>query len=73
VKGKQFILALRDYYIQKVARREHEERDSAHLALEFIDFPRLGSILEVFDDDASGYVTVAEVNKFTSSRPLDWR
>jgi hypothetical protein len=73
VKGRQFILALRDHYVEKVAKHEHDDSDAAHIALEYIDFPRLGNILEVFDDDASGYVTVSEVNRFTSSRPADWR
>jgi hypothetical protein len=56
-----------------VAQDEYDASDAADVALVYIDFPRLGQILEVFDDDASGYVTVAEVNKFTSSRPADWR
>ena len=73
VKGCQFILALRDHYVEKVAKHEHDDGDAAQTALEYIDFPRLGHILEVFDDDASGYVTVAEANKFTSWRPADWR
>jgi hypothetical protein len=73
VKGHQFILALRDYYVEKVANHEHDDSDAAHITLEYIDFPRLDNILEVFDDDTSGYVTVAEANKFTSSRPADWR
>ena len=34
---------------------------------------RLQSIAEAFDDDSSGFVTIAEVNQFTSSRPKDWR
>jgi hypothetical protein len=56
-----------------VASDEQDASDAADVALVYIDFPRLGHILEVFDDDASGYVTVAEVNRFTSSRPPNWR
>jgi hypothetical protein len=73
VEGHQFILALRDHYVDKMARHEHDGSDVAQTALGYIDFPRLGHILEVFDDDSSGYVTVSEANKFTSSRPADWR
>jgi hypothetical protein len=29
-------------------------------------------ILEAFDDDASGWITVAEANTFTSSRPENY-
>jgi hypothetical protein len=41
--------------------------------MDYIDFSRLRGILEAFDNDVSGYITVAEINKFTSSRPSDWR
>ncbi|KAF7319371.1 VPS13 domain-containing protein [Mycena chlorophos] len=40
--------------------------------LDFINVVRLQPISEAFDDDASGFVTIAEVNAFTTSRPLDW-
>lgn len=42
-------------------------------ALEWIGVSRLQAIAEAFDDDGSGFITVAEVNNFTSSRPPDWR
>ena len=42
-------------------------------ALAFISFVRLQPVIEAFDDDASGLVTVAEVNAFTRSCPLGWR
>ncbi|KAF7329876.1 VPS13 domain-containing protein [Mycena kentingensis (nom. inval.)] len=41
-------------------------------ALEYIDVVNLQAISEAFDDDASGFVTTAEVNAFTAGRPLDW-
>nr|GAT44772.1 predicted protein [Mycena chlorophos] len=41
-------------------------------ALDFISVVRLQPISEAFDDDASGFVTVSEVNTFTSMRPHDW-
>jgi hypothetical protein len=42
-------------------------------AIKFIDVMRLQPILEAFDDDASGFITIEEMNRFTSSRPIDWR
>ncbi|KAJ7057115.1 hypothetical protein C8F01DRAFT_1372411, partial [Mycena amicta] len=40
--------------------------------LDFINVVRLQAISEAFDDDASGFITVAESNAFTTARPLDW-
>ena len=42
-------------------------------ALRFISVNYARTILEAFDEDASGFVTVKEVNDLTRSRPLDWR
>jgi hypothetical protein len=42
-------------------------------AIKFIDLTWLQPISEAFDDDASGFITITEVNRFTSSRPGDWR
>ena len=69
MKARQFILALRDHYVD---RAEHSSADQASPCIEYLDFPRLRHILEVFDEDASGYITVGEVNKFTGARPRDW-
>lgn len=33
----------------------------------------LQPLSEAFDDDVSGFVTVAEANAFTTLRPLEWR
>jgi hypothetical protein len=41
-------------------------------ALEYITIQRVQPIMEALDDDASGFVTIAEVNDFTSARPPDW-
>ncbi|KAI0766856.1 hypothetical protein BD413DRAFT_567569 [Trametes elegans] len=41
-------------------------------ALQYIDLNNLSAIAEAFDDDASGFITVTEVNQFSSSRPQDW-
>ena len=42
-------------------------------AIKYIDIVRLQPILEAIDDDASGFITIEEMNNFTSSRPIDWR
>lgn len=47
--------------------------NSDQWALRYIGLNYVRSILEAFDDDASGFVTVKEANSFTRSRPLDWR
>ncbi|KAF9076960.1 hypothetical protein BDP27DRAFT_1397990 [Rhodocollybia butyracea] len=41
-------------------------------ALQYIDILYLQPLLEAFDDDISGFVTITEVNEFTASRPQDW-
>ena len=41
--------------------------------MKYIDIVRLQPILEAIDDDALGFITIGEVNRFTSSRPFDWR
>ena len=47
--------------------------DEDRWALDWIDISRLQAISEAFDDDASGFVTISEVNQLTSSRPIEWR
>jgi hypothetical protein len=42
-------------------------------AIKYIDIVRLQPILEAIDDDASGFITIEEMNQFTSSRPRFWR
>ena len=37
--------------------------------IEYITLTRVRSVLEAFDDDASGWISVREANVFTSSRP----
>jgi hypothetical protein len=78
------VLALRDYYLDKLALEAdavpdmdtsaiHNSTDPDAWAIKYIDVMWVQPILEAFDDDASGFITVAEVNRFTSSRPVDWR
>ncbi|KAM5530344.1 hypothetical protein V8D89_015985 [Ganoderma adspersum] len=83
VKARHFVLALRDHYLQHVKRKRETPHtddvksrvaDGDEWALEWININRLQAIIEAFDDDASGFITVAEVNEFTTtpSRPAEW-
>jgi hypothetical protein len=77
------VLALRDYYHEQFAVEAEgasgmgasidSSRNPDGWAIKFIDITRLQPILEAFDDDASGFITISEMNRFTSSRPADWR
>ena len=76
------MLALRDYYRQQVKQKREAPHsdgvksrlaDEDEWALEWININRLQAIIEAFDDDASGFITVEEVNYFTTSRPKEWR
>ena len=84
VKARHFVLALRDNYLDKLTLESDgipdtstsaisNSTDPDAWAIKYIDVMRVQPILEAFDDDASGFITVAEVNRFTSSRPVDWR
>ncbi len=83
VKARHFVLTLRDFYREQLEvkkRQKHgleevESRlnDQDEWALEYINLSKLQAISEAIDDDASGFVTIAEVNQFTTSRPKDWR
>ena len=42
-------------------------------ALEYINVRLIQPLMEAIDDDASSFVTVSELNNFTSSRPEGWR
>jgi len=67
-------MALKDYYIEKAAGESAGSLVGADKwALKYINVNRARTILEAFDDDASGFVTIQEVNAFTRARPLDWR
>ena len=77
------MLALRDHFLEQLAAEAegvvgmtstiYSSRNPDVWAIKFIDVTRLQPILEAFDDDASGFITISEMNRFTSSRPADWR
>ena len=74
VKARHFVLALKDYYADMAAGGDDEGVTSLdRWAMWFIGVNYTRNILEDFDDDASGFITVKEANDFTRSRPLDWR
>jgi hypothetical protein len=54
-------------------REVDDSLNSDAWAIKFIDLAWLQPISEAIDDDASGFISVNEVNRFTSSRPADWR
>lgn len=41
-------------------------------ALQYINVFRVQQLVEAIDDDVSSFVTVDEINAFTSERPLGW-
>ncbi|KAI1785559.1 hypothetical protein LXA43DRAFT_1115141, partial [Ganoderma leucocontextum] len=84
VKARHFILALRDYCLEKLDKLRKNERtfsdcdyptrvtEQDEWTLEYINVTRLQALIEAFDDDASGFITVGEANAFTTARPADW-
>ena len=42
-------------------------------ALKYISVNRIQALMEALDDDNSSFVTVNEINNFTSRRPEGWR
>ncbi|KAK7042365.1 hypothetical protein R3P38DRAFT_2890069 [Favolaschia claudopus] len=78
VKARHFCMALRDHFQEEqhqgINGQAHANTvvEADMWALQYIDVVYLQAISEAFDDDASGFITVAEVNAFTTARPLDW-
>jgi hypothetical protein len=67
-------VALKDHYAKKASKHlDSATGDPDSWALEYIAIGHKQSILEAFDEDYSGFVTVDEVGRFTQSRPSDWR
>ena len=66
-------MSLKDYYVEKATSEISSLKGPNDWAIKYINIGRARSILEAFDDDASGFVTVNEVNNLTRLRPRDWR
>ena len=65
----------RDQFDFATSKVPNEAVASDQWALEFLSVGWLDPIMEAFDDDGSGYITIAEVNRFTDALPteLGWR
>ncbi|KAJ6591119.1 hypothetical protein DFH09DRAFT_1138663 [Mycena vulgaris] len=80
VKARHFVMALRDHFQEEHKGADGQPHEHAAMVVdkgdawtfEYINVVRLQPISEAWDDDASGFVTVAEVNNFTTMRPLGW-
>lgn len=86
VKARLFVMTLRDNFSDVPTRTSSAVaaalgRDPAAMqltdewAFEYISINYLQSIMEAFDDDGSGYITVGEVNRFVDALPSEvkWR
>ena len=83
MKARHFVLALRDHYFEKLSETGGAVDVGPSLiasssnpdawAIKYVSLTWVQPILEAFDDDASGFITISEVNAFTSSRPVGWR
>jgi hypothetical protein len=78
------VLALQDHFQNTFSSESEDMLDvgvdamssssNSHAwALQFVNVTRLQPILEAIDDDTTGFITIAEMNRFTSSKPDNWR
>jgi hypothetical protein len=78
------VLALQDHYQKELVSESepvHELNTSTNTdsqkpdawAIKYIDAIRLQAISEAIDDNASGFINIGEMNRFTNSRPPGWR
>ncbi|KAF7974234.1 hypothetical protein HWV62_13116 [Athelia sp. TMB] len=56
----------------RVAKRLANKKANNMRTLEYINMRHIQPILEAFDDDGSGYVSIREVNQLSTARPSDW-
>ena len=54
------------------ADNHNKRRADDHWALAYINLLRVQPIVEAFDDDASGFISIKEANNFSSTRPPSW-
>ncbi|RDX49204.1 hypothetical protein OH76DRAFT_1351074 [Lentinus brumalis] len=79
VKARHLVLAIHDYYLQKLDDLQHGIQSPGHhlsesdiWAVEQLDLMHLQPVIEALDADASGFVTIQELNQFTNTRPQGW-
>ena len=84
MKARIFVITLRDHFVEKLQASAIAEKPGSSAieelsadtwAREYVDVKYLQPIMDAIDDDGSGYVTIAEVNRFTEELPrsLGWR
>ena len=75
MKARRFVLTLHDHFRENYRSKEMSSEDDDSWALQFIHVHWLHAIMEAIDVDYSGYVTIAELNKFIIDLPpsLNWR
>lgn len=58
-----------------LAAQDSKLDDKDEWAVRCIDIKNVQPIVEAMDEDASGFVTISEMNTFTesSSKPKDWK
>jgi len=69
-------MELKEYYTEKDSeciKNSGALKGPDSWAIGYLNVGRAEGIMEAFDDDASGFVSVKEVNNLTRSRPRDWR
>ncbi|KAI0960928.1 hypothetical protein AcV7_000168 [Taiwanofungus camphoratus] len=84
VKTRLFVLTLRDHFREKAMdakkKAQHDDQDNADTgdtwALDYLggSWTRIQPMMEAFDDDASGYISITEINQFIELCPpeLNW-
>lgn len=83
MKARAFVMTLRDHFTDKAEgtppptsdNNTAVDRDADAWARQYVDIKYLQPIMDAIDDDGSGHVTIAEVNRFTELLPkeLGWR
>lgn len=76
--GNSNLSATSEYFDEQQLADAAEQQKPKHdlndkWALAYLNILHVQPILEAFDDDGTGFVSVKEANEFTSSRPKDWR
>ncbi len=78
VKAKHLVLALHDYFIEKLRPLGPPddpipaEYEKDRWTLAYLNSPHLQPLLEAIDDDATGFITIREINTFVESKPKEW-